>query len=202
MAAANSANMSVPSAHFSHFPHASIDEWKPALAPGELRTIYLHWSGGTYSDAYASYHYCIAWDGNRIYVAQTNDLRGNTRDVYGSEAPYAAHTYRRNSHSAGLCVLGMKNAVPDDFGAYPLRMDMVNGLCHVAASLARAYGIPVDAAHVRTHAEAAIDDGYFGAQGDDVRWDIARLYPSSLPLTEEEGKATAAILRERIATYV
>ena len=120
------------------------------------------------------------------------------RDVYETHGPYAAHTYRRNSYAAGLSIMGMKDARPGDFGEYPLREDGIDALCEVAARLARAYGIEIDAQHVLTHAEAAIEDGYFG-ENDDERWDIARLAPSPEPLTEDDARRTGTLLRAAIA---
>jgi hypothetical protein len=51
---------------------------------------------------------------------------------------------------------------------------------------------------VRTHAEAAVEDGYFG-DGADERWDIARLAPAPEPLHPREATATGDALRARIA---
>lgn len=144
-----------------------------------------------------AYHYCVAYDDASVYVVQTNDLRANMRDVYASDAPYAAHTYRRNSFAAGVSVMGMQGASPSDFGRYPLREEMLDALCVVAARVAAAYGIALDA--IRTHAEAALEDGYFGAGGDDERWDIGRLQPSPATLRPEEARETGQALRERIA---
>ncbi len=101
--------------------------------------------------------------------------------------PYAAHTQGRNSFAAGLAVCAMRSATPSDFGFYPLRTEQVAALCAVAATLVRFYGIALDA--VRTHAEAALEDGYFGAESDDVRWDIARLEPSKAALQRSEAHA-------------
>ncbi len=111
-------------------------------------------------------------------------------------ALYAAHTAGRNSFAIGLALCGMADATPGDFGAYPLTEPLIAGLCEVAARLAVAYNIPLDA--IRTHAEAAVEERYFGA-GDDERWDIARLRASSAPLREEEAQIVGDALRSRIA---
>jgi hypothetical protein len=131
-------------------------------------------------------------------VVQTADLRGNMRDLRrDASGPYAAHTAGRNSWSIGIAVCGMAGARPDDFGRFPLVEAQIAALCLVARTLADAYGIPLAA--IRTHAEAALDDGYFGASGDDERWDIARLAPRSEPLAPHEATATGDVLRARIA---
>jgi hypothetical protein len=189
--------MTAPFARFDRFPHAPLDAWRPKFLPGRLECIYLHWSSGDYETVYPSYHYCVALSGGVPIVVETNDLRANMHDVRQSTDPYAAHTASRNSYAAGLAVMAMRDARPDDFGEFPLVPEAVDTLCSVAAALARAYDIPLDAAHVMTHAEAAIIDGYFGANGDDERWDIARLQPSPLPLVEDDARRTGEDLRAR-----
>jgi N-acetyl-anhydromuramyl-L-alanine amidase AmpD len=129
---------------------------------------------------------------------QTADLRGNMRDLRaGPGGSYAAHTAGRNSWSIGIAVCGMADARPDDFGRYPLAAAQIDGLCVVARRLADAYGIPIGA--IRTHAEAALEDGYFGACGPDERWDIARLAARPEPLAASEATSTGDVLRARVA---
>ena len=96
----------------------------------------------------------------------------------------------------------MRDATPANFGDFPLTEPQLDALCRVAAALASFYAI--DAAAVRTHAEAALDDGYFGAgTGDEhLRWDIARLRPSPEPLLPAEATATGDWFRERIAALI
>jgi hypothetical protein len=90
----------------------------------------------------------------------------------------------------------MAGATPNDFGVAPLTGPQLTALCTVAARLAAAYGIANAA--IRTHAEAALEDGYFGA-GDEQRWDIARLAPAASPLVPADALRTGAELRARIA---
>jgi hypothetical protein len=52
---------------------------------------------------------------------------------------------------------------------------------------------------VRTHAEAALLDGYYGVHADDERWDIALLAPQARALEPRDAIETGAALRERIA---
>lgn len=121
------------------------------------------------------------------------------RDVRAEpERPYAAHTRGRNSFSIGLSIAAMRDATPEHFGLFPLTDELVNGLCTLAARLARRYDIPLSA--IRTHAEAALDDGYFGAGSDEVRWDIARLTARPEPLVPADAALVGDLLRARIAT--
>jgi len=164
---------------------------------GDLRSISLHWTAADYEAVFAAYHFCVRGV-SEIEVVQTADLRGNMRDVRAAPSePYAAHTAGRNSWSIGIAVCAMADARPDDFGRYPLLEVQIAGLCTVARALAGAYAIPLAA--IRTHAEAALDDGYFGAGDDDCRWDIARLEPSASPLAPEEAVTIGNFLRQRIA---
>ena len=174
-------------ARFDAFPHASLAAWLPRFPPGRIERIYLHWSAGDYETVYPAYHYCIALHDGIPLVVETHDLLAK-----------AQHTYQRNANAAGLSIMAMRDARPHDFGAFPLVQSAVDALCTVAAAIAHAYAIPIDASRILTHAEAAIVDGYFG-EGDEQRWDIARLHPSPEPLTEREAQATGDYLRALIA---
>lgn len=177
-------------------PPVPLRDWRPRLPPGELRAIWLHWTAGDYGTVYPAYHFCVSGAQDAI-VHHTHDLRENMRDVrLAPELPYAAHTRGRNSWAAGLAIAGMRDATPTDFGRFPLTSAQLDALCRVAATLAVRYGIAPSA--IRTHAEAALEDGYFGAGSEDVRWDIARLTPSPQPLRPEEAVETGDWFRERI----
>ncbi len=175
-----------------------LRDWRPVCPEGELRSISLHWTAHDYEAVFPAYHFCLRGVSD-VMVVQTRDLRANMRDLrtdpFGS---YAAHTLGRNSWSIGLAVCGMAGAQPSDFGRYPLTSAQIDGLCVVARTLADAYCIPLAA--IRTHAEAALEDGYFGAHGNETRWDIARLEPRAEPLDEREAAATGDALRARIGT--
>ena len=161
-----------------------------------MRSISLHWTAYDYEAVFPAYHYCLRGVSD-VEVVATHDLRANMRDLrHDPREPYAAHTAGRNSWSIGLAVCGMADARPDDFGRYPLADAQIDALCLVARRLADAYGIAPAA--IRTHAEAALEDGYFGAGGDDERWDIARLVPRAEPLVAADAVATGDELRTRI----
>ncbi len=186
----------------SKFPHAPLQSWHPAFPAGRLESIYLHWSGADYETVYTCYHYCVALVDGVAVVAETHDLAANMREVTAPDEPYAAHTYRRNSRSAGIAIMGMRDASPADFGPFPITPDLIDTLCAVAARIAASYAIPVDGEHVRTHAEAAILDGYFGIHADDERWDIALLQPQARALEPADAIQTAGVLRKRIAALI
>ena len=180
-------------------PHVAIAQFAPVLPPGRIDALYVHWSAHDYHQVFAAYHFCIALDDDGdVVVANTHDVRENMRDVkLDPHHPYAAHTRGRNSFSLGLSIMAMQDAVPSDFGAFPLTERLIDGLCRAAAVVAKAYGVPIDADHVMSHAEAAVIDGYFGA-GENQRWDIARLAASSAPLLPAEALAVGDELRARM----
>ncbi|HEY0614526.1 MAG TPA: hypothetical protein VGC96_07785 [Candidatus Elarobacter sp.] len=160
----------------------------------------MHWTGYDYEQVFPAYHFCISGPAD-VLVHHTHDLRDNMRDVrLDEQTPYAAHTLGRNSWAIGLSVAAMQGALPADFGPYPITEPQLDALCDVAARLAAFYGIPVAA--IRTHAEAAVEDGYFGAGGDHERWDIARLRPSREPLGAADAAATGDWFRSRIAAAI
>ena len=188
--------MSGAFARYDAFPHAPLHAWKPAFPPGRIDRIYLHWSSGDYETVYPAYHFCIASVDGMPVVVETRDLRANMRDVRDG-GDYAAHTAGRNGFSAGVSIMAMRGARPENFGAFPLLEPAVDALCAVVAAVARRYALHIDADHVLTHAEAALLDGYFGCANDEQRWDIARLGASLDPLTPEEARATGDELRAR-----
>ncbi len=119
------------------------------------------------------------------------------RDVRNEPArPYAAHVAGHNSWTLGIAVCAMGGATPFNFGRWPLTREQIDAMASVAARLAAVYSISVDA--IRTHAEAAVVDGYFGADGADLRWDIARLEANDMALEPREAAAVGNILREQI----
>jgi hypothetical protein len=185
------------------YPTWKVAQWQPDLPQGRIDNIYIHWSAHDYHSVFPAYHFCVALDASgEIVVVQTHDVRENMRNVYEApDDPYAAHTRKRNSFSLGISVMGMQDSKPSDFGPYPLTEPLIDALCLVAARLAAYYGVPVDAAHIMTHAEAAVHDGYFGREPEQ-RWDIARLLPDSRPLVPQDAIDTGNELRARIRRFI
>lgn len=183
------------------YEHSPAAVWQPAFPPGRIERIYIHWSAHPYDEVFPAYHFCVAMRDSEIVVAHTHDLRENMRDVSADpEKPYAQHTRGRNGFAAGISVMGMQDATPGDFGPFPLTEPLIDALCMVGARLAAFYEVPVDPDHVLTHAEAAVADGYFG-NGENQRWDIARLHPEGRPLSPGDAAYAGNQLRRRIAEH-
>ena len=165
---------------------------------GRIDALYLHWTGADDRSVFESYHYCIARAGSGLAIVQTRDPRANMRDIRSDPAlPYAAHTLGRNSYALGIAVAGMLDATPSDFGPYPLRDDAIEALCYTIAHLAMQYAIPIEAAFVMTHAEAAAVDGYFGVDPIEERWDLGRLHPEDWPIEPSDARHAGDTIRAR-----
>ncbi len=184
------------------YPYWEIGERLPSLPEGRIERLYTHWSAHDYESVFPAYHFCIAaMPDGRILVVNTHDVRENMRDIgEHPDRPYAAHTRGRNSFAIGLSAMAMQGATPHDFGEYALTQPLIDGLCLVAAQLAATYGVPIDAEHVMSHAEAALHDGYFG-NADEQRWDIARLAAEPRPLVDRDAIETGERLRERMRFF-
>ena len=191
-----------PENAIASYPSSPVHEWQPSFPHGRIERLYLHWSAHSYQEVFPAYHFCIATsESQATLVVQTNRIEANMRDLRKApHEPYAAHTRGRNSFAVGLSIMGMQGATPQSFGTYPLTESLVDGLCLVAARLAAFYGIPIDAGHILTHAEAAVADGYFGTAPEE-RWDIARLEEHPAALRPEEASQIGDRLRERMARF-
>ena len=104
---------------------------------------------------------------NRLFLHWTGQHYGQIFDDYhlnidrngelyltcGSLADKKSHTWRRNTGSVGITLC-----------------------CAVVAFLCLGLELPIDYAHVTTHAEIAIKDGYGAFSGEkDTRWDLHTL---------------------------
>ena len=132
------------------------------LATGKAaKRIYLHWTAGHYGQFFRDYHINIDQDGS-IYVS-TDDLD-----------EVKAHTWHRNTGAIGIAIACAYNATSNDLGPEPPTDAQITSLAAVVKTLCEALGLPIDADHVMTHAEAADLDGY-GPATTVERWDLAIL---------------------------
>jgi hypothetical protein len=188
-----------PENRIETYPHWPAADWTPDLPAGQIERIYTHWSAHDYESVFPAYHFCVATKpSGEIVVVNTHDVRENMRNVYDApDEPYAAHTRGRNSFALGISIMAMEGSRPEDFGRYPLTEPLIDALCAVGAKLAKFYGVPIDADHIMSHAEAALRDGYFGTKPEE-RWDIARLRAEDRPLVPEDGVIVGEELRRRM----
>lgn len=191
-----------PENRIETYYHEPLESWSPQLPQGRIERIYTHWSAHDYGSVWPAYHFCVATqDDGTIVVVHTHDVTENMRNVYEDpDAPYAAHTRGRNSFALGISIMAMEGSNPEDFGKYPLTEELIDGLCKVGAYLADYYGVPIDADHIMSHAEAALHDGYYGTKPEE-RWDIARLKAEPRPLVEQDGIDVGEELRRRMRSF-
>jgi len=154
--------------------------------------ITLHWSA---TDWYFSdsgyYHVLIQYN--------PKDRKANPKKMsnYTDRLP---HTWHRNTGNIGICAccLGGENINEHNFGNWPLMKNQIEELCKVSAEIC--YLKNIDPYQVKTHAEYAIEDGYFGE-----RWDLAILYPlkpgEQVDLIKK-AKETADLLRGKVMWYL
>lgn len=146
----------------------TLDEIKTMQVVGTRPTaIYIHWTAGRYDQIFDIYHFNIT--GNGDYHAKENHIKSG-----------GDHTWNRNSNSIAIslcCAFGAtvgKDGMPT--GDYPPTNKQIEAAAVLIAVLAKKFGLEIDPAYIKTHAEAAIEDGYGPHSGDpDTRWDLWKL---------------------------
>lgn len=151
-------------------------------AQGEIGRIFLHWSAGHYGQMFDDYHINIDYDGS-IYtpvISLTERL---------------AHTWQQNTGAIGVALSCCAFATPQDLGEEPPTDLQIEALAQVVAILCRELGLPIDYAHVRTHAEQADIDGY-GPATTWERWDLWILH------NDDEAGSGGNIIRGKANWYL
>lgn len=144
--------------------------WGEAMANNRDPKIYLHWTAGWYENDDGDYHFCINGNGE---VHNTHDF-----DTLVSA------TYRRNSGSVSIAMNAGVGAVAYkdgtfDLGKCPPTEIQIECMAQMIDVISDELGIPIDLAHVLTHAEAAdnLDGIYacepYGPEHTCERWDLA-----------------------------
>ena len=158
-------------------------------ARGAVSRVYLHWTAGRYGQCFSDYHLNIGGGGEILQTCAALTER-------------KAHTWRRNSGAVGVALCCAYGAFLDADGepVYPQGFEptqaQVATLAQVIAVLCKELGLPVDAAHVATHCEVALLDGYGPGSGDaDLRWDLAYL-PDAQGILQPGGELLRRLARE------
>ena len=187
---------------------ALAGEYREALAAaaaeyGRETKVYLHWSAGHYGQFWSDYHVQIDKDGS-IYVIGDGELD----DVL-------AATWRRNSGSVSVCILGCLDADTNSLGAEPPTDAQVEGMAKAIAALCNGLWLTIDKQRVLTHGEAAAnEDGIrphpaYALWNDeihdgDTRWDLEYLGTMESPKyfpAATDGMRGGDVLRGKAQYY-
>lgn len=159
------------------------------------RKIFLHWSAGSYTNAYNAYHSIALGDGSIVRHTPYD------QDKY-------AHTKGANKGSVGLAIaaMGGEGVGENNFGAFPPTKKQLDAMVYEAARLAVDWGwseATIDS-NVRTHGEwerYATRNNLL--PGRPQRWDVDKLRQSDPNVdTSKILSGGGNELRERIkATF-
>ena len=153
---------------------ALAGEYRASLAEaaaeyGRETKVYLHWSAGHYGQFWSDYHVQIDKDGEIYVIAD-----GALDDVL-------AATYRRNTGSVSICILGCYDATTNYLGQESPTPLQIDGMAKAIAALCNGLWLTIDKQRVLTHGEAADnEDGIephdpYGPRSTCERWDLEYL---------------------------
>lgn len=178
-------------------------EYRTALAEaaaeyGRETKVYLHWSAGHYGQFWSDYHVQIDKDGE-IYVIADGELD----DVL-------AATWRRNTGSVSICMLGCYGATTNNLGQESPTPLQIDGMAQAIAALCNGLWLTIDKTRVLTHGEAADnEDGVYahepyGPKNGCERWDLEYLGTEESPTYNpwaEDGTRGGDVLRGKANWY-
>jgi len=165
---------------------------------GRETKVYLHWTAGHYGQFFADYHVQIDADGG-IYV-----IGGGALDAL------LAATYRRNSGSVSVAVLGACGATTEHLGAEPPTAAQIEAMAMAVTALADGLWLTIDKVRILTHGEAADnEDGVhahapYGPRTTCERWDLEYLGTAESPAFHpwaEDGTRGGDVLRGKAQWY-
>lgn len=178
-------------------------EYRAALAAaaaeyGRETKVYLHWSAGHYGQFWSDYHVQIDKDGE-IYVIADGELD----DVL-------AATWRRNTGSVSICMLGCYGATTNNLGQESPTPLQIDGMAQAIAALCNGLWLTIDRQRVMTHGEAADNEDdiepheEYGPRTTCERWDLEYLGTEESPCYNpwaEDGTRGGDVLRGKANWY-
>ena len=182
---------------------ALAGEYREALAAaaaeyGRETKVYLHWSAGHYGQFWSDYHVQIDKDGEIYVIAD-----GALDDVL-------AATYRRNTGSVSICMLGCYDATTNYLGQESPTPLQIDGMAQAIAALCNGLWLTIDKQRVLTHGEAADnEDGVrahapYGPRSTCERWDLEYLGMAESPVFNPwatNGSRGGDVLRGKAQWY-
>lgn len=150
------------------------------LPQAKVERIVVHWTAGGHTASLfdrAFYHLLIEADGS---------VKRGLIPI--GQAPWPSHTRGLNTHSVGIALCAMGNAVewPFHAGGCPVTVAQAEALPQVSAQVLKAYGLPVTPRTQLCHAE--VTDTYGILQHG--KWDIGWIPGIPLP----GGRPNAALI--------
>ena len=137
--------------------------------------IFLHWTAGTYTSTYGTYHTIFTGDGKAHRKASYNTFRNG-------------HTWGRNDEGVALSIAALggktsKGTWPseNDHGPYPIKNVQIQSMAEEIARLALAWNwkkSDIKLGRVYTHAEIAREENPpYGPRSNDpqTKWDLWNL---------------------------
>ena len=121
-----------------------------------------------------------------------------------------AATWRRNSGSVSICILGCLGADTNNLGAEPPTDAQIEGMAKAIAALCNGLWLTIDKQRVLTHGEAADnEDGIephdpYGPKNGCERWDLEYLGTLESPTFHpwaEDGRRGGDVLRGKANWY-
>lgn len=178
-------------------------EYREALAAAAAEydretKVYLHWSAGHYGQFWSDYHVQIDKDGEIYVIAD-----GGLDDVL-------AATWKRNTGSVSICMLGCCGATTNNLGQESPTPLQIDGMAKAIAALCNGFWLTIDKTHVLTHGEAADNEDdiepheAYGPRTTCERWDLEYLgtleSPKFHPWSTDEGRG-GDVLRGKANWY-
>ena len=182
---------------------ALAGQYREAIAAAAQRysretKVYLHWSAGHYGQYWDDYHVQIDKDGEIYFIGG-----GEFDDIL-------AATWKRNSGSVSISILGCVGADTNNLGQESPTPLQIDGMAKAIAALCNGLWLTIDKQRVMTHGEAADnEDGIepheaYGPRHGCERWDLEYLGTEESPTYNpwaEDGTRGGDVLRGKANWY-
>lgn len=129
------------------------------------KRIFLHWTAGNYTQVFSDYHTSITAPRSLRHLGKRVAKLVRTHPY---DKALHHHTYKANTNAVAISTCSNAPGCP------PLP-DQVELMCKEVAYLSIDFGIPIDTYHCQTHAESALEIGYYperidyDGRGDELR---------------------------------
>lgn len=170
--------------------------WAQAESVGRQPKLFLHWTAGRFGQFWDDYHVQIDGDGE-IYV-------------YGELDDVLAHTWRRNTGSVGITLLGAYGATTEDLGDYAPTEAQIESMAKAVEAIADGLWLSLTKEFVATHGEAADNETNdwchedYGPKSTCERWDLEYLGTDESPSFNpwaEDGSRGGDVIRGKAQWY-